>query len=109
MVQLNEQQPRVQRKSSVGVNYVQENFGGIDNDERANVGAITLYADEPLGKQLPEPLKPLEIVAIRDVDNGVDSNVDVSKENDGIREYVEEPRGSQHLSLKVYGMMVLIQ
>ena len=104
MVHLNEQQSRVQGKSSVGVNYVEENFGGIDNVDRANVGAIILYANEQLGEQLPEPLETLEplepLEPLRDVDNGVDSNVDMSKENDGIREYVEEPRGNQHSKFK---------
>ena len=104
MVDVNEQQSRVQRKSSVGVNYEEENFGGLDNDDRANVGAITLYANEPLGEQLAEPLETLEplepLEPLRDVDNGVNSNMSMSKENDGIREYVEEPRDSQHSKFK---------
>ncbi|CAD5318278.1 unnamed protein product [Arabidopsis thaliana] len=86
MVDVNEQQSRVQRKSSVGVNYEEENFGGLDNDDRANVGAITLYANEPLGEQLAEPLETLEplqpLEPLRDVDNGVDSNLSMTKEND---------------------------
>ena len=104
MVHLNEQQSRVQGKSSVGVNYEEENLGGLDNDDRANVGAITLYANEPLGEQLAEPLETLEplqpLEPLRDVDNGVDSNLSMTKENDGIREYVEEPRDSQHSKFK---------